>query len=126
MNPTFEEGDILGIHIHLLAEKPNWMGTTNKPPLDQIEDCDVVVEQQACEESYIHVYKNGQLLPEQFEPGKVYPGTYFAGVSLYMGARCEVTLGPEEAFKHRPNSNKWQAVSQLNEQPRVFCPCKPK
>ena len=41
--------------------------------------------------SFIHFYKDGVLQPNSFE--NIYEGTYYAGISLYMQARCEVNFG---------------------------------
>ncbi len=70
-----EIGDILGVHLHLLAEKPDYLRSSANPS-----------ELEVSNGSYIKLFKNG--IEQRFSFVDIYEGHYHAAISLYMNARC--------------------------------------
>ena len=117
INDSYVCGDVIGVYIHLLADKPHFM--RDKKHSNHLDDIvSVEILKQTKEEqlevsngSYIKFYKNGKLQGLTFND--IYEGKYHAAVSLYMQARCKVNFGGAP-FKFKPETDKpWDAYSYL-------------
>ena len=110
-NEPFNQGDIIGVYLHLYACKPQFMRAEAhlQHVTSSLQDCetpayrdrrnrmDSNLEEEfkehlyVSEGSYIEFYKNGVLQSRKFTD--IYEGTYHAAISVYMQARCKINFG---------------------------------
>ena len=107
MNESYEVDSVIGVHARLWGFKPSWyrknQGSLNEygSGSDKSDSKHDELPLEVADGSFIHFYKDGVLQPNSFE--NIYEGTYYAGVSLYMQARCEVNFGGAP-FRYPPSS----------------------
>ena len=78
---SLEVGDVIGVYLHLIAEKPTFLRQSDRADLLEVS-----------QGSYIKMTINGIEQPVTFL--NIYEGHYHAAVSLFMNARCSINYGP--------------------------------
>jgi hypothetical protein len=97
-NKEFHTGDTVGVLVHLKPPKPEFLKAEENHQNEINEEC------------YIKFYMNGE---EQAKHIKgIMEGNYYAGLTLYNFAQCNINFGPDFKYLHTEDS---KDVKRFNE-----------